>query len=259
MKIYIFVDIEGISGVSNRKYISMDEGRPDLVALARKYMAEDTNACIEGCFRGGAFEVIVRDGHGGSSNMTREQIDPRADFIDGMTPGIRFADMDGADGLILLGYHAMAGTAGAILEHTYSSVEIQNVWLNGRKAGEVGIDAAIAAEHQVPVILVSGDDKVCAEAEDWIPGVVTCEVKKGFSSFGARMPSLEKTRQLITRKAEEAVRKVKQIPCIRLEYPVKYRVELVERRQPNPWAERIDGRTYEVETNSVEQTLLGKV
>ncbi len=111
----------------------------------------------------------------------------------------------------------------------------------------------------MPVILVSGDDKVCAEAEDWIPGVVTCEVKKGFSSFGARMPSLEKTRQLITRKAEEAVRKVKQIPCIRLEYPVKYRVELVERRQPNPWAERIDGRTYEVETNSVEQTLLGKV
>ena len=67
MKIYIFVDIEGISGVSNRKYISMDEGRPDLVALARKYMAEDTNACIEGCFRGGASEVIVRDGHGGSS------------------------------------------------------------------------------------------------------------------------------------------------------------------------------------------------
>lgn len=63
--------------------------------------------------------------------------------------------MDGADGLILLGYHAMAGTAGAILEHTYSSVEIQNVWLNGRKAGEVGIDVAIAAEHQVPVILVS--------------------------------------------------------------------------------------------------------
>ena len=75
MKIYIFVDIEGISGVSSRKYISMDEGRPDLVALARKYMAEDTNACIEGCFRGGASEVIVRDGHGGSSNMTREQAD----------------------------------------------------------------------------------------------------------------------------------------------------------------------------------------
>ena len=44
MKIYIFVDIEGISGVSNRKYISMDEGRPDLVALARKYMAEYTNS-----------------------------------------------------------------------------------------------------------------------------------------------------------------------------------------------------------------------
>ena len=132
------------------------------------------------------------------------------------------------------------------------------LFVNGRKAGEVGIDAAIAAEHKIPVILVSGDDKVCAEASEWIPGVVTCEVKKSFCSFGARIPSLEKTRALITRKTEEAVRKLREIPCIKLDYPVKYRVELVERRQPTPWAKHIDGRTYEMETDSVEQTLLGK-
>ena len=47
-----------------------------------------------------------------------------------------------AYGLILLGYHAMAGTPGAILEHSMSSKSIQNYWINGRLAGEVAIDAA---------------------------------------------------------------------------------------------------------------------
>ncbi len=258
MKIYVFVDIEGISGISGRKYISADEGRPDLVALGRKYMAEDVNACVEGCFRAGADEVVIRDGHGGSSNMTREQIDPRADFIDGMTPGVRFADLEGSSAVILLGYHAMAGTQGAVLEHTYSSASIQNVWLNGRKSGEIGLDAAIAAEHGVPVILVSGDDKTCAEAKDWIPGVVTCEVKKGYCAFGAKMPSLDKTHALITEKTEEAVRLIGKIAPISLDYPVRYRVELVERQQVTPWLKHIDGRTYEVECDSVEAVLLGK-
>ncbi len=258
MKIYIFVDLEGISGVVNRNYISAEAGRPDLIALARKYMAEDTNACIEGCIRGGATEIIVRDGHGGGSNMTREAVGGRADFIDGYTPGARFADIDGADGIILLGYHAMAGTAGAILEHTYSSMEIQNIWLNGRKAGEIGIDAVIAAEHNVSVIMVSGDDKTCAEAQEWIPGVITCEVKKGFSSFGGRIPSLIETRKCITQMAENAVRQAKNMPCIKIGYPVRYRMEMVERRQPTPWRSSIDGRTHETETMSVEKTMLGK-
>ncbi len=259
MKIYIFVDIEGISGVCNRQYILASDGRPDLVALARRYMAEDTNACIEGCFRAGATKVIVRDGHGGGSNMTRADIDPRADFIDGLTPGERFADIDGADGIILLGYHAMAGTPGAVLEHSYSSLHIQNIWLNGRKAGEIGVDAAIAAEHNVPVLMVSGDDKTCAEAEEWLPGAVTCQVKKGFSAFGARMPSLEKTHQLITEKAEEAVKKCAEQKCIKVDYPVHYRVEMTERNRPPLYTEQIDGRTYEIVSNSLESAFFGKI
>ena len=33
--------------------------------------------------------------------------------------------------VILLGYHAMAGTPGGILEHTMSSASVQNYWING--------------------------------------------------------------------------------------------------------------------------------
>ena len=45
---------------------------------------------------------------------------------------------------------------------------------NGRKAGEIGIDAAIAGDLGIPTVLVTGDDKTCREAEEWIPVLVTC-------------------------------------------------------------------------------------
>ena len=167
MKIYIVTDNEGLSGVSSSSYISEEKGRPDLIAESRKLLAAEINACVEGCVRGGATEIVVRDGHGGGQNVTRAMIDGRADLIGGQTPGVLLADLDDSAGLILLGYHAMAGTAGAVCEHTMSSKTWQNVWINGRKTGEIGICAYVAGEHGVPVIMVSGDDKACAEASEW--------------------------------------------------------------------------------------------
>lgn len=253
MKIYIFVDEEGISGIAGSEYIQKDK----LGAYGRQYLHGDVNACVNACFTAGATEVIVRDGHGGGGNITRDQLDPRADLITGDTPQVRFADIEGSDGLILLGYHAMAGTPGAVLEHTYSSISYQNMWLNGKKAGEIGIDAAIAGDLGIPTILVTGDDKTCLEAEDWIPGVVTCQVKKGFSTQGARLISLEKAHALIEEKTMEAIRKISQIPPLVVNKPAILRIENLERlRIPdNPAYKRIDARTYEITQPTVNLAL----
>ena len=184
-------------------------------------------------------------------------IDPRADLIDGNTPGVRFADIDGSDGLILLGYHAKAGTPGAVCEHTMSSASWQNAWVNGRSIGEIGIDAYIAGEHNIPVIMVSGDDKCCAEAAEWLPEAVTCQVKKGFSCDGARMPSLEKTRALITECAEKACRNAKNCTPLKPATPLVFKVELVSRnRMPvNPAYKHLDARTWELTAESMERAL----
>jgi D-amino peptidase len=220
-------------------------------------MAADINACIEGCCRAGATEIIVKDCHAGGFNVTRAMIDPRADFIDGHTPGIRFADLDGSDGLILLGYHAKAGTPGAVCEHTMSSVGWQNAWVNGRSIGEIGIDAYIAGEHGVPVIMVSGDDKACAEGAEWLPWAVMCQVKKGFSCNGARMPSFEKTHALITECAEKAVRNAGNCTPLKPETPVTFKLELVS-RSPMPVNgayKHLDARTWELTVDTMEQAL----
>jgi D-amino peptidase len=257
MKVYIKTDLEGVSGVSSSLYISASKNRPDLIAEARRLLALDINACVEGCVRAGATEIVIKDGHGGGFNVTRAQVDSRADLIDGDTPGDSFPDLEGSVAAILLGYHAMAGTAGAVCEHTMSSIGIQNVWLNGRKVGEVGLLAAIAAERNVPVVMVSGDDKTCLEAADWIPGVVTCEVKKGFSCNGARMPPLEVSHKLITEKTVEALKNIPSKVGIGIEYPVKLRTELVSRgRIPeNPAYTAYDARTSEITSDSVEKAM----
>ena len=104
------------------------------------------------------------DHHSSGSNVNPESIDKRAQLIQGKTPENRFKDIEGSAALILLGYHAKALTPGGTLAHSFSSASIQGMWLNGREVGEIGVDAAIAAEYNVPVVMVSGDDKCCAEA-----------------------------------------------------------------------------------------------
>ena len=253
MKIYIFADMEGCSGISNSEYITGSK-----IALGASFMAQDINACIAGCFEAGAKEVIVRDGHGSGVNLDPSQIDPRATLIQGATPGERFPDIEGAAGLILLGYHAMAGTEAAVLEHSYSSKTIQNMWLNDRKVGEIGIDAAIAAEHKVPVILVTGDDKACKEAVLWIKNVRACQVKTSYSSQGTRLIIPAAAHELIREMTVDAIKGRRRVKPIKVEYPATLRYEMVERNAV-PASDKctvIDGRTWEITGDSVEALLV---
>lgn len=254
MRIYIFVDMEGISGVSGPDFVKESGSR---YSEGRLLYTQDVNACVEECFNSGADSVIVRDGHGSGNHLLLEELDQRAECIQGATDR-RFSYIEDADGVILLGYHAMAGTLGALLEHTYSSVSVQNLWLNGRKTGEIGIDASIAGEQGKPVIMVSGDDKACVEARDWIPGVVTCCVKDGISCFSAKLFPLLTAHDLIKEKTKAALQSLSEFCPVVPERPVRLKAEMVERVPvPNqyfrPDIHVLDARTYEVEAESVEE------
>ena len=58
MKIYIFADMEGISGISGSSFVLADNAN---YQLGQKLLTQDINACIKGCFKAGATEVIVCD------------------------------------------------------------------------------------------------------------------------------------------------------------------------------------------------------
>ncbi len=260
MNVYIMADLEGISGIYCREQVTPDQRRFD---EARRFLTREINICAEACKAAGVEKVIVRDGHGGSYTLLWDQLSPAVDeAVCGITGDQRYMGLEECDAVILLGYHAMAGTAHALLEHTMSSASVQNYWLNGVRIGEVALDAAILADYKKPVIMVSGDDAVCREAREFLPHVVTAEVKKSAACFGAQLlaPHLAKKRIEIGVKQAINAYLCGEFDYYSVSAPVTLRVEKTERAQlpaqsAKPYMKIIDGRTYEVYADSVEEAL----
>jgi len=258
MNIYIMTDIEGISGIYCREQVLPDQRR---FAEGRARMTADVNACAAGLKAAGAGRVYVHDCHGGSYTLLYDQLSSDVDYVVcGYVGDDRFFGIEDCDAAILLGYHAMAGTAGAVLEHTFSSASVQNYWLNDRLVGEFAIDAGILGEKGKPVIMTSGDDKLCAEARAFSPNVCTAEVKRGASCFGGLLLPPRQAYERIFETAKAAYARAKEIPPLVFEKPIRLRVEVTERTplpkpSAKPYMRIIDGRTYEVTADSLEEAL----
>ena len=207
MKILIATDMEGITGVTTWDQVT--PGHPEY-ARFRRQMTEDVNAAIRGAYEAGAEEVIVADGHWHGSNILVEELDSRARLNTGspspfsMMQGIN----DSIDGVMFIGYHARNGSPNAILDHTWSSRTVVNVWLNDILTGEYGLNAAVAGRFGAPVILVSGDQTACAQVKELLGDVETAVVKRASGCFAAECLSPEVTREMICRSAERAVRRL---------------------------------------------------
>ncbi len=259
MNVFVMVDIEGISGIYTKDQVLNGAPRH---AEGRRYITEEINVCVKALKESGVDKVYVRDCHGDSYSVIWDDLTSEADYyISGDTGDERFVGLKDCDAVILLGYHAMAGAYAGTLDHSFSSVRIQKFMLDGKPIGEIGVDMAIVGDYGKPVIMVSGDDKACAEAEQYGTGVVTAEVKKGLSPFGAMLLPKEKAHAVIREKTMEAVKKFKEIKPVVLKKPVKVTVELVERQKmPNlnvhPYIKFIDGRTFEITADCIETALM---
>lgn len=184
MKVFISVDMEGISGITDPEDVLPDGAD---YQRGREFMTGDANAAILGAYDGGADEVLVNDSHWIMRNLLLERLDPRARTIKGFHKSLCMVQgLDPTyDGAVFVGYHACAGTEGGVLNHTLLGKEIQNVYLNGEPTGETRLNAAYAGHFGVPVLVVAGDGAVCAEAERFLPGVATVAVKDGIDKFSA--------------------------------------------------------------------------
>jgi D-amino peptidase len=209
MKILIAVDMEGITGVT-----TWDQVNPGHAEYARfrKLMTADVNAAIRGAYDRGAEEVIVADGHWNGSNILIEELDPRARLNTGspspfsMMQGID----DSIDGVIFVGYHARSGSPNAVLDHTWSSKTVANVWLNEILTGEYGLNAAVAGHFGAPVIMVSGDQTACRQVKELLGDVETAVVKQASGRFAAECLAPQVTQEMICLSAQRAVERLTQ-------------------------------------------------
>jgi len=232
MKIVVSVDMEGITGISCREHVQGGEGgefQGRKIAEGIELLIGDVNATVEGLVQAGVDDIIVWDAHFRSFNVSIPRLHPGARYLLGASANqLRFPYLDRkTDGMILLGYHAKAGTMHAVLEHTMSSSSWFKLKVNGREIGELAYDAALAGAVGVPVIMVSGDDKFCAEAHDFLGSdVVAVCVKQGQARHAALCLPPAKTGPMLTAGAMEAVKRIGKVKPFDFGSPVTVELTL---------------------------------
>lgn len=203
MKILISADMEGATGVTWPGDVLPGASQWE---RCRPLFTSDVNAAALGFFDGGADEVLVNEAHWSMRNLLLEQLDERVEMLTGrhkalsMVEGIQHGDVDA---VAFVGYHTGAGTEG-VLAHTFLANSITGVWLNGVRASEGLLNAHVAAEYGVPVVLVTGDDLTCVDAEGYAPDARKVAVKDYVSRYAAVCRTPARTAADIRAAAAEA-------------------------------------------------------
>src|SRR5205823_2907818 len=168
MRVHIISDMEGISGIVNPHQTNAGK---EMFDEGRQLYTEEINAAVRGAKAGGATEIVVMDCHGAGdgfswNSLIAEDLDPGCEYVvqDEWTGYTAFLE-SGCDAALFVGMHAMAGTSDGVLNHTVSGVDWQNLWFNGTRVGETGINAALCGTWGCPVLLVTGDRAVGREAK----------------------------------------------------------------------------------------------
>ena len=249
MKIYILTDLEGVGCVVREQQTTVEGGRE--YDEARLLLTREVNVAVGGALEAGAEEVIVNDGHGARHgfNLVLEELHEGARYLIGGPRTRVLAGLDESfNAVFLVGYHAMAGAQGAIMDHTMESQVIVNAYINDRKVGEIGIEAAIAGYFKVPIALVTGCRQAVEEAKALLGDVEVVAVKEGVGRHSAICLPPAKVRGLIREAAKRALNRVKDFKPFIITPPIEIKVEFshphfADARAKMPGIERMDSRT----------------
>ena len=178
--------------------------------------------------RAGADEIVVSDSHGYMCN-----IDP-----DDLVPGVRlkrgqlrrrWCQMKGFesdfDVVLLVGFHAKAGNADAILSHTWIT-SFLDVRVNGVSVPEPSLNTWLAGAFGVPVAMLSGDDHVIREASPVMGDVHYAQVKTSTGYFSGEHMPLDESRRLLRETARAAVAAAPGMRPVVAELPLTIEVDL---------------------------------
>ena len=215
MRVHVISDMEGVSGIVKGPQAS---GGEPLYDEGRKLYTEEINAAVRGAKAAGASEIVVMDCHGAGkewsfNSLVPDLLHPDCEYVvqEDWTEYTEFLEQ-GCDAALFVGMHARAGTELGVLSHTVSGTNWQNLWFNDTLVGETGINAALCGQFGCPVLLVTGDQAVCAEAVDLLgDGLTTVEVKRGLGRFSARNIPPVKARALIEDGAKNALSNLKAV------------------------------------------------
>jgi len=121
-----------------------------------------------------------------------------------------------------------------VMAHSYSSLGIQNILMNGEPVGEIETRAALAGWFDTPVIFLSGDRAAAEQLKRIDPDAETAVVKEGIDNYSCISLSAEAARRLIHGRAAAAMAKIGTIQPFRVKGPVTIQIEYTSRHALTP-------------------------
>ncbi len=224
-KVYISVDLEGMEGVVSK--LQTVRKNPDF-HLARKRLTFDVNAAVEAAVKAGAKEIVVCDGHADMENILIDDLHPEAKLISGaMRSSLQMQGIEaGYDALVIFGHAGGGLTVGGVMDHTYNSMRVYNLRLNGVTVNtEAVMNGFIAGYYGVPLVTVIGDEAMVQEVKEFAPDVEGVVVKYGFSRFSAMSLSPQKARELIGAGVYKGLNRAKTIKPLSIKEPIIMEVD----------------------------------
>lgn len=238
--VFLITDAEGVAGVCRQ-----DQTEPGNLELQRLLTAE-INAAVRGFRLAGVQEIVVWDGHDGSRTLSAATIDAGAKLVMGaLGPTLLLERKFSA--VAFIGQHARANRENAVMAHSYSSLGIQKITMNGKEVGEIETRAALAGWFGTPVIFLSGDRAAAGDLLAIVPNAEVAVVKEGLGYYACLSMSAPAAQALIEEKAAAAWRKRGQVAPYRVDGAVDITVEFSTRSTPSPsmppGIERVGPRT----------------
>lgn len=238
MKAYIHTDIEGVAGwVFYAQTAHFGLANWQHTQRMNRLLTAEVLAAVQALEAGGFTEIYINDAHGYGYSLLFEEFPASCRIIHGRgghgpswTP---FLD-ETIDISIAIGQHPMAGTSRGNCNHS--------IWfLTDGKGGkhtlsETTMFALLAGCQGVPLVMVSGDNLLCKEVGERIPGCALAPVKTSLSLQNACALAPVAARQLIGEKVREGIEKRKRIPLFIL--PGPFRLNVADRDPAKPELEQ---------------------
>jgi D-amino peptidase len=247
LKIYISADMEGLAGAVTSEQLGPSGFE---YSRFREFMTAEVNAAIEGALAAGATEILVSDSHGNGQNLLIDRL-PEDVLVVRSWPRPLMMMMgidDSFHGAIFIGYHSSTTNTRGVRAHTISSANLTSVRLNGVPMSEAGINAAIGGHFGVPVLMITGDDAIVAEAQGLLGNIEGTVVKWSYGFHSARTMNPAAAVKLIRESAERAVARVAEFTPYVLDTPIRLEVSFknympTEVLSYLPNVERVDAHT----------------
>jgi D-amino peptidase len=256
MKLYLIVDMEGMSGIVSPEQIDgSDSWEAD---RARRQCTAEVLTVCEAAVEAGVDEIVINDFHGKGRNLLPEKLPQCAFIIQGdFRPTSGWDFLDGTfTGVIFLGAHGRTGSQESVLPHTYS--EKLRFELFGQSVGEVDILALLAGEQKVPTILVSGDSKTLEQIRTNLPSAHTVITKMSIGPQAALSFHPTQLLETLREEVKQALKNVAKIEPPGVEPPIPLvircqNIQLAERLDWIPGLKRIDNVSFEFSGENMKQ------